>query len=99
MRRRYPNFSPSIRAAGNSFRPAHFHPVKKAMRSTYSRVRSFVAAALRPPAEEVEAYARVIAELEGRPLAECRTEAELQLWVWHAEHAHPVRRSARRAVA
>lgn len=71
--------------------------MKKAIRSTYSRVRSFVAAALRPPADEVEAYARIIAEREGRPVDECRPEAELQLWVWHAEHAHtghPFRRRA-----
>lgn len=69
--------------------------MKKAMHATYSRVRSFVAAALRPAPEEVDAYARVIAEREGRPVRECRPEAELQLWVWRAEHArtaHPFRR-------
>jgi hypothetical protein len=65
-------------------------------------VRSFVAAALRPPPEEVEAYARVIAAREGRRVEECRPEAELQLWVWHAEHAntaHPFRRRAMSRVA
>jgi hypothetical protein len=72
--------------------------VKKAIRSTYSRVRSFVAAALRPPVDEVEAYARIIAEREGRPVEACRAEAELQLWVWHAEHAHTAHPFRRRAL-
>lgn len=73
------------------------YPVKKATRSPFSRVRSFAAAALRPSADEVEAYACVISEREGRRLDDCRLEAELQLWVWHAEHAqtaHPFRRRA-----
>lgn len=78
---------------------ANFLFVKKANRSPYSRVRSFVAAALRPPADEVEAYARVIADREGRPVDECRPEAELQLWVWRAEHAHTVHPFRRRALA
>ncbi|MBA4138730.1 MAG: hypothetical protein C0518_15600 [Opitutus sp.] len=57
------------------------------MRSAYSRVRSFVAAVLRPPADEVDAYARMIAEHEGCSPESIRAEAELQLWVWHAENA------------
>jgi hypothetical protein len=59
------------------------------MRSAYVRVRSFVASTFRPPAEEVEAYARLIAQREGRSPEACREEAELQLWVWRAENAHP----------
>lgn len=62
-------------------------------------MRSFAAAALRPPADEVEAYARVISEREGRPIDDCRPEAELQLWVWHAEHAHTAHPFRRRALA
>lgn len=73
--------------------------MKKAIRSTYSRVRSFVAAALRPPADEVDAYARIIAAREGRPVDECRLEAELQLWVWHAEHAHTAHPFRRRTLS
>lgn len=104
MRKPFPQHTPSSRVVAEAFFapvPVAFFifPVKKAIRSTYSRVRSFVAAALRPPADEVEAYARVIAEIEGRSVEECRPEAELQLWVWHAEHAQPSRPSRRRAVA
>lgn len=57
------------------------------MRSAYCRVRSFVAAVLRPPADEVDAYARLIAAREGCSPDSIRAEAELQLWVWHAEKA------------
>jgi hypothetical protein len=66
------------------------------MRSAYSRVRSFVAAVFRPPAEEVDAYARLIAEHEGCSPESIRAEAELQLWVWHAENAQHPAPSARR---
>lgn len=66
------------------------------MRSAYSRVRSFAAAMLRPPAAEVDAYARLIAEHEGCSPESIRTEAELQLWVWHAEkNTRPPARAGR----
>lgn len=68
----------------------------KAMRSAYSRVRTFVAAVLRPSPDEVDAYARLIAEREGCSPESIRNEAELQLWVWHAENAPGSARPGRR---
>lgn len=68
----------------------------KAMRSAYSRVRTFVAAALRPSPDEVDAYAQLIAEREGCSPESIRNEAELQLWVWHAENVPNSTRSGRR---
>lgn len=58
----------------------------KVVRSTYRRVRSFFTKALRPPTRDVEAYARLIAEREGRSLDACWHEAELQLWAWRSEN-------------
>lgn len=50
---------------------------------------SWLRATYRPSAEEVAAYAEVIAHAEGQPeLAEdiqLREEAELQLWIWRTE--------------
>ncbi len=40
-------------------------------------------AALRPSFDEIECYARIILQHEGRPLSalpDCRREAELHLW-------------------
>ena len=69
----------------------------KVVRSTYRRVRSFFTKALRPPIRDVEAYARLIAEREGRSLDACWHEAELQLWAWRSENLHPARTASRRA--
>lgn len=50
---------------------------------------SWLRATYRPSAEEVAAYAEVIARAEGQPeLAadvQLREEAELQLWIWRTE--------------
>lgn len=50
---------------------------------------SWLRATYRPSAEEVAAYAEVIALAEGQPElaadAHLRQEAELQLWIWRTE--------------
>lgn len=45
-----------------------------------SRVGSLFAVTRRPRAQEVEFYARLIAEREGGSFAACCEQAELQLW-------------------
>lgn len=59
---------------------------------------SWLRATYRPSAEEVAAYAEVIALAEGQPElaadAHLRQEAELQLWIWRTETR---RRSPRRS--
>jgi hypothetical protein len=54
--------------------------------------------AFRPPSEEIEWYARMILNHEGRPpsaLPDCLREAELQLWA-NRSHAAPAPRKTRR---
>ena len=72
-----------------------FYPMK-VVRRTCSRVRSLFVAALRPPFREVESYARLIAETEGRSVDACWHEAELQLWAWRTE-SHRAEQLPRRA--
>ena len=51
---------------------------------------SWLRPADRPSAREVETYTHIIAHAEGYPPAvaeeRLRKEAELQLWIWHAEN-------------
>lgn len=51
---------------------------------------SWLRATYRPSAEEVAAYAEVIALAEGQPEmaddAHLQDEAELQLWIWRTEN-------------
>lgn len=54
--------------------------------------------ALRPPLAEIEYYARIILQHEGRPLSalpDCRKEAELQLWADRCFGASSGRRRSR----
>jgi len=52
--------------------------------------------ACRPSAQEIETYARLIAEADGEfgPDDERRRQAELQLWLWRSENRRPARRRA-----
>jgi len=56
-------------------------------------------AALRPTLDEIDFYAQIILQHEGRPasaLADCRREAELQLWVDRSLRPRGGRRSGSR---
>ncbi|HWA25838.1 MAG TPA: hypothetical protein VG734_09265 [Lacunisphaera sp.] len=58
--------------------------------------------ALRPTFDEIECYARMILQHEGRPpssLPDCRREAMLQLWVDRSFRSRAARKSTRRSVA
>ncbi len=61
-----------------------------------------LAAAFRPPLAEIEYYARIILQHEGRPLSalpDCLREAELQLWADRSFGASPGRKRGRRSAA
>ena len=62
---------------------------------------SWLSPACRPPPEEIETYAALIALREGEPpenAEKFRREAELQLWVWHNETRQRPKRRRRARV-
>lgn len=64
---------------------------------------SWLRATCRPSPQEVDAYAQIIAEAEGRPSdepdAQLHDQAELQLWIWRTETRRRTPRTARAATA